>query len=420
MVKRRQKKRTHVAGPSPAESKIPQSMVLRIGGANVGISLSQLVQDVRTIMEPHTAVKLRERKANKLKDYLVMAGPLGVSHLLLFSKTQSNETSLRIAHAPHGPTIHFRVLSYSLCKDIRRVQRHPLIPNVELQTPPLLVLNGFAPPADAETATDKAHLRLLTSMFQNMFPVITASGQAIKKIKRVMLVNLNQETNEVEIRHYLISTKTLIRRKPVPKFRIKKEEETEKSIFHDEDDEDDEDDRDIRDEDDVLESEDQMDEDEDEDEEEDDDDDDETDEQDKDKFLPYGSSNSKAKLHKLLASKKRLSKNLPKLGKKKDIADYILKEEDGELSGVTSESEAEDDDMLDDSFIQDTKPRAQSTGKKAVKLIELGPRLKLKLIKIQNGLCEGDVLYHAFETKNGKTKRLKKSKQTKRTKRTKS
>jgi ribosome biogenesis protein SSF1/2 len=35
-----------------------------------------------------------------------------------------------------------------------------------------------------------------------------------------------------------------------------------------------------------------------------------------------------------------------------------------------------------------------------MKLIELGPRMNLELFKVENGMCEGDVLYHKFETKS--------------------
>ncbi|KAK9493916.1 Brix domain-containing protein [Lipomyces doorenjongii] len=391
MAKRRHKKRTHVPQPNPAEAHIPQSMVLRIGGSSVGVSLSQLVHDVRMIMQPHTAVNLRERKANKLRDYLSMTGPLGVTHLLMFSKTQSNETSLRIAHTPRGPTIHFRVQSYSLCKDLRRVQKHPRMPDTELHTPPLLVLNGFAAPASASTATAKAHLTLLTSMFQNMFPAITASTAALKKIKRVMLVNFEQETGELDVRHYLISTKTLARRGAVsaPVMKVKKEEDQDDDFLRPADDNDDDaiDDRDMEDDDD-------------EDEDHDGDDDDDDEDVDEDRFLPHApSATARVKLQKLLASKKRLSKKIPNLGKTNDIADFLLRDDAGEMSAVTSESEPEDDDMFDGSVLHDSRNRGPSRPeKKAVKLIELGPRMKLKLVKIQEGVCEGDVLYHAYKS----------------------
>jgi ribosome biogenesis protein SSF1/2 len=72
----------------------PKSMVIRIGAQEVGKSVSQLVQDVRHCLEPDTAVRLKERRANKLKDFLVMSGPLGVTHLLLFSRSESGNVNV--------------------------------------------------------------------------------------------------------------------------------------------------------------------------------------------------------------------------------------------------------------------------------------------------------------------------------------
>lgn len=35
----------------------------------------------------------------------------------------------------------------------------------------------------------------------------------------------------------------------------------------------------------------------------------------------------------------------------------------------------------------------------AIRLAEIGPRLKLKLIKIEEGISDGEVLYHEFIAK---------------------
>lgn len=40
-------------------SKTPKSMVIRVGASQVGSSVSQLVKDVRLMMEPDTAVRLK-------------------------------------------------------------------------------------------------------------------------------------------------------------------------------------------------------------------------------------------------------------------------------------------------------------------------------------------------------------------------
>lgn len=149
MAKRRTKKRTHVAAnpnaktsaaPTTGHANIrdPKSMVIRIGAGEVGSSVSQLATDVRRVMEPGTASRLRERRANRLRDYLTMCGPLGVTHLLLFSRSESGNTNLRIALTPRGPTLNFRVEKYSLAKDVRRAMRHPKGGGKEYITPPLV------------------------------------------------------------------------------------------------------------------------------------------------------------------------------------------------------------------------------------------------------------------------------------------
>ena len=71
MAKRRTKKHTHVRAenPNPGLSKngaasmnrSPKTMVIRAGAGEVGPSVSQLVKDVRLMMEPDTASRLRVR-----------------------------------------------------------------------------------------------------------------------------------------------------------------------------------------------------------------------------------------------------------------------------------------------------------------------------------------------------------------------
>lgn len=100
--------------------------------------MSQLVKDVRAMMEPDTASRLKERKANRLRDYLTMAGPLGVSHLMLFSRSDSGNTNMRLAITPRGPTLHFQVEKYSLCKDVRNALKHPKGGGKEYLNPPLV------------------------------------------------------------------------------------------------------------------------------------------------------------------------------------------------------------------------------------------------------------------------------------------
>lgn len=155
---KRRKTRTHVRGDAsaPTAVNIPKSFVVKHG--EMGTSLTQLVRDVRKVMEPNTATRLKvsgtlqalyaqsyliqccflkERSNNRLKDYIVMAPALKVSHLMAFSLTDL-APSLRIARLPQGPTFSFRVERYSLVKDVLHASRRPRSMNLEYLSAPLV------------------------------------------------------------------------------------------------------------------------------------------------------------------------------------------------------------------------------------------------------------------------------------------
>lgn len=137
-------------------------------------------------MEPNTASRLRERKSNRLRDFLTMCGPLGVSHMVLFSQKGAREVktsrrtgsaaaikaaeeavgniNMRVSRTPRGPTVTFRVNKFALCKDIAKAQRRAHAPGGEYHTAPLLVLNNFG--------SSEKHVKLLVSVFQGLFPPI--------------------------------------------------------------------------------------------------------------------------------------------------------------------------------------------------------------------------------------------------------
>jgi ribosome biogenesis protein SSF1/2 len=171
-----------------SSKKAPKSFVMRSGA--VGRSVTALVKDVRRMMEPNTASNLRvsysshkvlwcgseincceqERKTNRLRDFVMVAGQLGVSHFLVFSRTEKG-TNMRIARVPRGPTLTFKVEQYALSKDVLSLQRNPKSPGVEFLTSPLLVLNNFN--------QEGKQFKLMTTMFQNMFPSINVQTVSI-------------------------------------------------------------------------------------------------------------------------------------------------------------------------------------------------------------------------------------------------
>lgn len=66
------------------------------------------------------------------------------------------------------------------------------------------------------------------------------------------------------------------------------------------------------------------------------------------------------------------------------------------MNGMASDSEAEDENSrvtLPDRFIGKGNAKSQQS---AMKLTELGPRLTLEIFKVEQGVNEGDVLYHKF------------------------
>lgn len=327
MAKRRTKRRTHKKVSEEDLSKIPKSMVLHLGAALKNHSLSQLVNDFRNTMQPYTAINLRERKSNKLKDFIVMCGPLGVSDIFIFNQSATGNITLRMGKLPRGPTLQFRVNTYSLCKDVRRILKHPKSvgkDSLEFHQPPLLVLNGFTAVNEAES-----HEKLLITMFQNMFPPIQPQITKVNTIKRVLLITKDKKTGEIELRHYAINTK-----------------------------------------------------------------------------LVEESRNVK----KLIQSHHNLKKKLPKMTNAQDVSDLIL--DPYAIGGLTSDSEVEDDAVVEvqhEELVKKDAKKPEETGtnsvtterkKRAIKLIELGPRINMSLMKIEEGLVgSSKTLYHAAVTK---------------------
>ncbi|KAF4587882.1 Brix domain protein [Ophiocordyceps camponoti-floridani] len=289
-------------------------MVIRIGAGEVGSSISQLTRDVRRVMEPGTASRLKERRGNKLKDYVVMCGPLGVTHLLLFSR------------------------------DVQRVQKHALGGGSEFLTPPLLVMDSLTRPnSDSKSAVPKHLETLAATVFRSLFPPINPTNTPLKTVRRVVLVKreaADDGTFIVNFRHYAITTRAAGLSRPLR--RIKAAE-------------------------------------------------------------------------KLMATKSSRHSKVPNLGKLEDIADYMMAE--GYATDATSGSEMESDAEVE--ILEATSKKVVTASKAAqaagtapededdgvervgVKLVELGPRMRLRLTKVEEGLCAGKILWHEYVRKSG-------------------
>lgn len=105
-------------------------------------------------------------------------------------------------------------------------------------------------------------------------------------------------------------------------------------------------------------------------------------------FRHFGISARQRSINKSI---KRLvnSKRVPNLARYDDLADFIY----SRGMGYSSESEADDIPegkiVLPEDF-QDKKKNSTV----AIKLHELGPRMRLRLMKIEEGFCRGNVVFH--------------------------
>lgn len=239
-----------------------------------------------------------------MKDFLAMAGPLGVTHLMVFHQTEHG-CNLRMAKTPRGPTFTFRVSNYTLARDIQSNQNRSRSPGSEYQNCPLLVLNNFSTSPAADQQGTAMKLKLMTSMLQNMFPTINVKKMNLKEARRVALFSWNEDSQMLELRHYLINVKAV------------------------------------------------------------------------------GVSKS---IKKIISS---TAGQIPDLSGYDDIADFI--QEEGYASEISDNEDVVD---LPQNYVGKVNKKSES---RAIVLQEIGPRMDLTLIKIEEGFAGGRVLFHAFE-----------------------
>ena len=180
---KRKKRHTQVTSGRPVrgqkveEGEVPRSLIVRRGKTSK--ETAELVGALRRVMAPNTALKLKEKPSNSLKDLVQGGLALGVTHLVLVSERDS-KVKLRIARSPAGPTTHFDVASFQLNKHVRAEQKRPYETTFAYATPPLVVLAGFA------NVTDPAE-KLVRATFENMFPSIDVTTAKIAECRRVLL-----------------------------------------------------------------------------------------------------------------------------------------------------------------------------------------------------------------------------------------
>jgi len=312
------RKNGHVgAGPGGEEpeelSRAPHSFVVHRG--KTGKYVQELAKDFRQVMEPFTASNIKVRPKNVIKDFVHVAGLLKVSHLAMFTKTALGPY-LKLGRFPRGPTITFRVESYTLGRDVRSSLKRQVTYAKQYANHPLLIMNSF-------TSTDQDRsMQLVESMFQNMFPSINPTKVKVNTIRRCVLLNYNKDTKTIDFRHYTI------------------------------------------------------------------------------KVVPVGLNRGVKKL---------VTSRIPNMGRCADVAEFLQKGGAG-----LSESEGEEDEASHVTAPQGVSVRGVVGGStSSVRLVELGPRMTLKMVKIEEGLLDGEVLHHEFVEKTDEEKKAIKEKREK-------
>ncbi|KRX96856.1 Suppressor of SWI4 1 -like protein [Trichinella pseudospiralis] len=184
------------AGCQEPESlkKAPHSFIFHRG--RVGSYVRRLIGDLRKTFSPFSAAKLKIRKSNTLKDFVSIAGPLSVSHMLIFTRSESY-LNMRLIRLPRGPTLMFRVLEYTLAKDVVSALRKSVHSKWQPNFAPLLIFNGF----DNDTNNN---VKLTHTMFQTMLPSLNVDSIKLNNIRRCVLFTYDKETEEIEFRQYAI------------------------------------------------------------------------------------------------------------------------------------------------------------------------------------------------------------------------
>ena len=190
------KKKRKVTGDNyePENVKLaPHSFVICRG--KISNSLTELMQCMRQVMMPYTASNLKDTRKNVLKDYVAIAGPMHVSHLIVFSQTSMSPV-MKIAHLPHGPTVYFRINSFSTINDVLNHVERTSLGEKLFHYQPLVAVNNFD--------TKLPHHVITSSMLQNMFPKLVVSQMNLKRTRRCLLFHYDSLNDVIEFRQYRI------------------------------------------------------------------------------------------------------------------------------------------------------------------------------------------------------------------------
>eukprot|EP00762_Andalucia_godoyi_P004176 ANDGO_06333.mRNA.1 Peter Pan-like protein len=324
---RRRKTRTHRAVNPDVEAAVSRTMIFHRG--SVLKQHKQLVRDLRQMMEPLTARKLQSTQSTRLRDYVRVASSMSVSHFQMITVGE-NGPYWKVCRVPNGPTVTFKVLGYSLIRDVQAVQKRPIgTASIDYKVPALCVMNGFSSITPSSAAVDGKNERLcsagewkvITSSIQSMFPALKLSTVKLDSdVRRLVLFHKHPANDWIEVRHYVIRQRSLGKAISIDRLR---------------------------------------------------------------KVIAGGAEGLFGQ-----------GSDTESEGEKVDDPSSLLASSvRGSKNGQQQQPRSQDDgDLAEDG--EDSRNK-----KVALKVIEVGPRIRLKPVKIEDGICSGQVLYHRFVQK---------------------
>jgi len=339
--RRRKKTRTHVVATderitsalrSNDELKIPRSLVIRRGKTES--ELIELVSDIRKLMRPYTAVNFKEDATNRKITLAHYANSLSGAMGVTHILALSQNAGRITLRAGRTPS--GPTLSF-------RVKRFTLGRQIRaVQRRPYDSTKAFESPPIVVTnnfgdASAAPHVKLMRITFQNMFPAINVGTVKLADCRRVVLFNFIRK-NVADDDDDDAKTSKSKENEQTTAGEDYEDEEVEIRHYA------------IR-------------------------------------AKPIGVDR---KVRRLVESK------IPNLSKLNDIADYISGRGAAANAGEMSDSEAEDETSH---VVLPSKYRGKGNNPSqtsALKLVEVGPRLRLKLYKVERALAAGDVMYHAY------------------------
>ncbi|KAF8704080.1 hypothetical protein HU200_031566 [Digitaria exilis] len=180
-------------------AKIPKSFVFSRGKLPPPRSATSSMTSARscspTLLSTSSWNNWQEKKRNNLKDFVNVAGPLGVTHFMILSNPKSLP-HLRFSNSPQGPTFTLKIEEYALAADIANSQKRPRCPPGIFQNSPLVVLSGFSGLGNP--------FESLVEYFEHMVPAVDPSTVKLAACQRILLLKYDKEKEVIDFRHYSI------------------------------------------------------------------------------------------------------------------------------------------------------------------------------------------------------------------------